>query len=90
MAKPNWREQTSEPHVAADPQALARLKSGLTATKDTLSNGVVLISKPSDLSVPPWHMVSAIWIGFKGNRATVGVRLSSTLRRRPRPKFLTP
>jgi len=31
-----------------------------TYTKDTLSNGVELISKPSRLNVPPWQMVSAI------------------------------
>jgi hypothetical protein len=29
-------------------------------TKDTLSSGVILISKPSDLNVPPWQMVSAL------------------------------
>jgi hypothetical protein len=30
------------------------------ATKETLSTGVVLISKPSHLNVPPWQMVSAL------------------------------
>ena len=31
-----------------------------SVTKDTLSTGVVLISKPSALHVPPWQMVSAV------------------------------
>jgi len=31
-----------------------------TYTKDTMSTGVVLISKPSHLNVPPWQMVSAV------------------------------
>jgi hypothetical protein len=31
-----------------------------TYTKDTLSSGVELISKPSRLNVPPWQMVSAV------------------------------
>lgn len=37
------------------------VKSGSTTyTKDTLSTGVELISKPSRLNVPPWQMVSAL------------------------------
>ena len=36
-------------------------KSHSTAfTKDTLSTGVTLISKPSDLNVPPWQLVSSV------------------------------
>ena len=36
-------------------------KSNSTAfTKDTLSTGVMLISKPSKLNVPPWQFVSAV------------------------------
>lgn len=31
-----------------------------TATMDTLSSGVVLISKPSALHVPPWQLVSSL------------------------------
>jgi hypothetical protein len=30
-----------------------------THTKDTLSSGVIVLSKPSQLAVPPWQMVSA-------------------------------
>ncbi len=40
--------------------ALGVKSSSKTVTKDTLSSGVVLISKPSDLNVPPWQMVSAL------------------------------
>lgn len=48
----------------ADIQALVKnlgkISKSTTATKDTLSSGVTLISKPSDLNVPPWQMVSAL------------------------------
>jgi hypothetical protein len=41
-----------------------------TATKETLSSGVVLISKPSALHVPPWQMVSALLDGVSLRTAT--------------------
>lgn len=41
-----------------------------TATKETLSSGVVLISKPSNLHVPPWQMVSALLDGVSLRTAT--------------------
>lgn len=41
-----------------------------TATKETLSTGVVLISKPSNLNVPPWQMVSALLGGVSLRTAT--------------------
>lgn len=48
----------------ADIQALVRSLGGVsaskTATSTRLSSGVVLISKPSQLNVPPWQMVSAL------------------------------
>ena len=45
------------------------LQSGSTlATKQALSSGVTFISKPSQLHVPPWQMVSASafasWLGL--------------------------
>lgn len=39
---------------------LGPLSKSATATKDVLSSGVILISKPSRLRVPPWQMVSAL------------------------------
>jgi hypothetical protein len=39
-------------------------------TKDTLSTGVELISKPSRLNVPPWQMISAILGGVSLRTAT--------------------
>lgn len=39
--------------------ALGHDSTSKTATKITLSTGVVLISKPSGLHVPPWQLVSA-------------------------------
>jgi hypothetical protein len=41
-----------------------------TITKSTLSSGVVLISKPSALHVPPWQMVSAVLGGISLRTAT--------------------
>ena len=41
-------------------KSLGKLSKSKTATKTTLSSGVLLISKPSDLNVPPWQMVSAM------------------------------
>ena len=40
-------------------QRLGKVSSSKTATMDKLSSGVLLISKPSNLNVPPWQMVSA-------------------------------
>jgi hypothetical protein len=39
-------------------------------TKDTLSSGVTLISKPSQLNVPPWQFVSAVLGGASLRTAT--------------------
>ncbi len=50
--------------------ALGVKSSSKTVTKDTLSSGVVLISKPSDLNVPPWQMVSALLGGASLRAAT--------------------
>jgi hypothetical protein len=41
-----------------------------TYTTSTLSSGVVLISKPSKLNVPPWQMVSAVLGGVALRTAT--------------------
>jgi hypothetical protein len=41
-----------------------------TATRETLSSGVVLISKPSALLVPPWQMVSSLLGGVSLRTAT--------------------
>ena len=58
----------------ADIQALVKVlgknSQSTTATKDKLSSGVVLISKPSDLNVPPWQMVSAMLGGEPLRAAT--------------------
>ena len=58
----------------ADIQQLVRTlgtKSGsIATTKNTLSSGVVLISKPSGLHVPPWQMVSAVLGGVSLRTAT--------------------
>jgi hypothetical protein len=58
----------------ADVQAVVKtlgVKSkSTTFTRETLSSGVQLISKPSNLRVPPWQMVSAILGGTPLRTAT--------------------
>jgi hypothetical protein len=49
---------------------LGHKSSDKTATMETLSSGVVLISKPSELHVPPWQMVSALLGGISLRTAT--------------------
>ena len=54
-------------------QAVSKLgirSSSKTVTKDMLSSGVVLISKPSKLYVPPWQMVSSLLGGVSIRAAT--------------------
>ena len=41
-------------------QGLGTVSKSTTPLMATLSSGVVLISKPSDLNVPPWQLVSAL------------------------------
>jgi hypothetical protein len=41
-------------------RGLGKHSGSKTASKVTLSSGVQLISKPSNLQVPPWQMVSAL------------------------------
>ncbi len=56
--------------VTALVNSLGHKSSSTTYTKDTLSSGVTLISKPSDLNVPPWQMVSAVLGGVSLLTAT--------------------
>ena len=51
-------------------EQLGKLSKSKTVTKDELSSGVVLISKPSGLQVPPWQMVSALLGGVPLRAAT--------------------
>jgi deoxyribonuclease II len=51
-------------------QNLGTKSGGESITKNTLSSGVVLISKPSGLHVPPWQMVSAVLGGVSLRTAT--------------------
>ncbi len=50
--------------------ALGKQSASRTHITATLSSGVVLISKPSNLHVPPWQMVSAILGGISLRTAT--------------------
>jgi hypothetical protein len=50
--------------------ALGAKSKSTEVTKDELSTGVLLISKPSKLEVPPWQMVSAVLDGVGERAAT--------------------
>jgi len=50
--------------------ALGKKSSSTALIKETLSSGVVLISKPSRLNVPPWQLVSAVLGGTSLRTAT--------------------
>lgn len=49
---------------------LGKLSASKKATTAVLSSGVTLVSKPSDLIVPPWQLVSALLGGPKLRAAT--------------------
>lgn len=51
-------------------ESLGRKSASVTYLKETLSSGVVLISKPSHLDVPPWQLVSAALGGVPLRAAT--------------------
>jgi hypothetical protein len=50
--------------------ALGKKSDNIDYMKTTLSSGVELISKPSDLNVPPWQMVSSLLGGISLRTAT--------------------
>lgn len=56
--------------VQAMVEKLGKKSQSTTYTRETLSSGVVLISKPSRLNVPPWQFVSASLGGVPLRAAT--------------------
>jgi Deoxyribonuclease II len=56
--------------VEALVESLGAKSDSHSITHNTLSSGVVLISKPSALHVPPWQMVSAVLGGISLRAAT--------------------
>ncbi len=58
------------PDIQALVKGLGKTSKSTAPTQDKLSSGVVLISKPSDLNVPPWQMVSAMLGGEPLRTAT--------------------
>jgi hypothetical protein len=59
-AKPQIVNNGGPADIQALVKGLGKISKSKIATKDKLSSGVVLISKPSNLHVPPWQMVSAM------------------------------
>ena len=61
--------------------ALGKKSSSVTATRQSLSTGVQVISKPSALHVPPWQLVSSLLGGVPLRTATWWTRpaIPSTL-----------
>lgn len=56
--------------VVAIVRTLGKRSRSTAFTKDVLSTGVTLVSKPSALHVPPWQMVSAVLGGASLRTAT--------------------
>lgn len=69
-ARPELVNNGGPPDIQALVKTLGKLSPNKTATAATLSSGVVLLSKPSDLPVPPWQMVSALLGGEPLRAAT--------------------
>jgi Deoxyribonuclease II len=68
--KPQIVSNGGPPDIQALVKGLGKISTSTTATKATLSSGVVLIGKPSALAVPPWQMVSALLAGEPLRAAT--------------------
>jgi hypothetical protein len=69
-AKPQLVNNGGPADIQALVKGLGKVSKSKTATKEKLSSGVVLISKPSGLKVPPWQMVSAMLGGEPLRAAT--------------------
>jgi len=70
---PNQRQIVNNggpPDVMKLVSELGKRIDSKTITREKLSTGVDLISKPSDLNVPPWQMVSALLGGVPLRTAT--------------------
>jgi hypothetical protein len=62
-SKPQIVKNGGPADVQALVKTLGKVSASRIATRTTLSSGVVLLSKPSHLNVPPWQMVSAMLDG---------------------------
>jgi hypothetical protein len=69
-ANPQIVSNGGPPDIQALVKGLGVKSSSNTITDDTLSTGVQVISKPSNLNVPPWQMVSAVLGGVSLTAAT--------------------
>jgi hypothetical protein len=69
-AKPQIVNNGGPTDIQALVKTLGKVSKSKTATMAKLSSGVTLISKPSDLPVPPWQMVSAMLGGEPLRAAT--------------------
>jgi len=56
--------------ITSEVDKLGIKSTSVNVTKETLSSGIVLISKPSRLHVPPWQMVSSLLDGVSLRAAT--------------------
>ena len=66
--KPQLARNGGPADVQALVKALGTNSKSTTATQAKLSSGIMVISKPSDLNVPPWQMASAM-LGGEALRA---------------------
>ena len=59
-SKPDLVNNGGPSDIQALAASLGKISESTTVTKVALSSNVLLLSKPSDLKVPPWQMVSAL------------------------------
>jgi hypothetical protein len=69
-SKPELVNNGGPSDIQALVKSLGKVSTSKIATTATLSSGVILLSKPSDLPVPPWQMVSAMLGGEPLRAAT--------------------
>jgi hypothetical protein len=68
--KPQLVNNGGPPDIQALVKTMGKVSTSKVATTATLSSGVILLSKPSHLPVPPWQMVSAMLGGEPLRAAT--------------------
>lgn len=69
-SKPELVNNGGPPDIQALVKTLGKVSASKSATTAKLSSGVILLSKPSALPVPPWQMVSAMLGGEPLRAAT--------------------
>src|SRR5262249_46374351 len=92
-AKPQLAHIGGPTEIQSLARALGPSVISKQATRVKLSSGVTLISKPADLNVPPWQLISALLGGEPLRAATWGglaPRIPTTTATDPQPQCWDP